>query len=579
MKKRLYRRSQAGPSTGHVFFSTALMVMMGMASFAQSSVAWRDQYEFHSFHVVVPRDAGPERLEAARIFKDLWRRCTRREISISAINQGDTNVWLGRDLVPPELMDTEPLAQAGREAFMVLTYTPPRRYRAQGADKQLFIVGSDDRGVLHGVYEFFFQAMNVRWIEPGVLRTPPVGMIAPMQMEGRPVFSFRDTALHLLWQEGLDAYRMGHKMSPVPESLPGNMDTFVSVASGPPPENSIPEITPLALGTPKAAEQVLQSILQMAGPSDGLTRADLEQRKARAAWPSGVKNSWSLSRMDWLKPFLSDEGRRLNESEQTPAAALLDLANRVAEGLERALPGERHHVHILLAPEIRRSPVTMRAHPNVIVQLSNRDCDFSRPISDASNSANRAFVADLSGWQRTNARLYVLDHVTNMKDPQLPFPNLPAIASNMLWYAHEGVEGVYVLCGPGKSSEEVDLAALRSYLVSSLLWNPDSPAEEHFQDFLKAYYGLAAPHIRGYLDAMEAAQRRTGAPLTVVDTCDWLDAGTLNSLLAMLDAAEVPHLQEIQLGRIHSLRKQLEQVGERLGWIPPRRVSEDAGDG
>ena len=43
----------------------------------------------------------------------------------------------------------------------------------------------------------------------------------------------------------------------------------------------------------------------------------------------------------------------------------------------------------------REPPKITRPRPNVVIRLSNIECDFRRPIDDPSSSVNAAFAADL----------------------------------------------------------------------------------------------------------------------------------------------------------------------------------------
>ena len=52
-----------------------------------------------------------------------------------------------------------------------------------------------------------------------------------------------------------------------------------------------------------------------------------------------------------------------------------------------------------------------------------------------------------------------------------------------------------------------DFFALKCWLVSKWMWNPDLPAEPLLQRFFEGYYGAAAPYVRQYFDRMERILR------------------------------------------------------------------------
>jgi hypothetical protein len=50
-----------------------------------------------------------------------------------------------------------------------------------------------------------------------------------------------------------------------------------------------------------------------------------------------------------------------------------------------------------------------------------------------------------------------------------------------------------------------DLAELRDYLISAMMWNPSLNPDGVIDDYLQNYYGLAAPFVRLYMDTLHGA--------------------------------------------------------------------------
>ncbi len=60
-----------------------------------------------------------------------------------------------------------------------------------------------------------------------------------------------------------------------------------------------------------------------------------------------------------------------------------------------------------------------------------------------------------------------------------------------------------------------EFAALRAYLISKLMWDPNANVDALMDDFLHGYYGEAAKPIRQYIDMMREALLTSGQPLRI----------------------------------------------------------------
>eukprot|EP01044_Picomonas_judraskeda_P017261 COSAG03_NODE_3212_length_2143_cov_0.936399_2_plen_243_part_00 len=74
---------------------------------------------------------------------------------------------------------------------------------------------------------------------------------------------------------------------------------------------------------------------------------------------------------------------------------------------------------------------------------------------------------------------------------------------NIQFYAQHGAKGMYAE-GVGYGSGG-DLAELRDYLISAMLWEPSLNSDAVIEEFLEDYYGLAAPFVRLYMDTLHGA--------------------------------------------------------------------------
>jgi hypothetical protein len=84
---------------------------------------------------------------------------------------------------------------------------------------------------------------------------------------------------------------------------------------------------------------------------------------------------------------------------------------------------------------------------------------------------------------------------------------------------------------------------LRTYLIAKLLWNPDLNVDSLINDFLKGYYGKAAPFIRSYIDRMHDALEASGEDLLIYgyplpSQNGYLSAENMDAYVSYFDNAE-----------------------------------------
>jgi len=135
----------------------------------------------------------------------------------------------------------------------------------------------------------------------------------------------------------------------------------------------------------------------------------------------------------------------------------------------------------------------------VVIRLCTIDADFARPLASASNAT---FANDTAGWRAIAPRLYFWDYVVNFANKNVPHPNLNVLGPNIKFFVANKAIGLFEQ-GDAETNGTTDFAALRAWLISKLMWNPNQDQKKLEDEFLKGYYGAAAPHLRDYLDAIQ----------------------------------------------------------------------------
>lgn len=527
---------------------------------------WIDSTLYEAFHLVLADEPTTVEAQAAAAFQHHWAACTAQEIGASAFNEGLVNVWFGPRARETGLLSADELEGLGEEGFRVRTYTPTARARGIGTGRHLLIAADTDVGGANGVYDFLERALNVRWFAPGVTRTPRASMgIERLDYAARPAFAFREVGYHGLWR-GDDgaAYRRANKFQH--EFTPGPFGAHTFHALLPPARHfeTHPEFYALVDGrrhaphghgqaagpqiccaNPATAEAVLAEIAALieAGPNP----ADAElatRRNAVFAHPSGKVAS--VSPMDGPPPCACSLCREAEAAEGSAAGPLLLLVNRVAEGLEKAYPGEGYRVHTLARQHTRRPPENLRPRGNVIVQVCGFECDFSRPLNDPVSPVNAAFLRDLEGWAGMSGALYVWNHAANLSMPLYAHPNLRVVQPNLQLFTQFFPAGVYEQAWMEPGAELAEFAALRSYVLSRALWDPDVPGEVLYGEFINGYYGPAAPALRAYIELISDKVREDGVYLHCMQDNYWFDYDLVVEAQNLFEEALAKRLNDAQ---------------------------------
>lgn len=202
----------------------------------------------------------------------------------------------------------------------------------------------------------------------------------------------------------------------------------------------------------------------------------------------------SVSQNDWRNPcqcvncaaVVAEEG----DAESGP---LLRFVNAIARDIAEDYP---HIVIDTLAYQYtRKPPLHVRPEPNVAIRLCSIECEFNRPLE--TSEYNRTFVDDIRGWNEISDRLHIWDYVINYAHSIQPFPNFDVLAPNIQFFINNGVTGIYEEAN--YYSRGGEMAELRTYVMTKLLWKPDYDVATAIREFCDAYYGPASPMIQEYL--------------------------------------------------------------------------------
>lgn len=397
-------------------------------------------------------------------------------------------------------------------------------YRIRTVGAGLVIAGSRLRGTLYGVYAFL-ELLGVRWWTPGETTIPSRRTIPLPELDVRdvPRLAYRDmmyneafTEAGKLWMARNRLNGMSWASGPEHEKLGGRYEyagkhllhgcSDLLRSSGVPLTDDmwsqvdgrrLPDSQP-CFTNPAVVAAVASSAIR-----------ELTRRPQARFVAVGHDELWfGHCRCAACAKVAQAEG---------PSGLMVQFANQVAELVEKRLPGgaiATGAYHWSCQP-----PLTIRPRHNVIIAYDPLSCDYAHPLSSGHEDAldtggddahgdhhayrigeHARIRREIAGWGRIAKRLILYDYTACTEHPCMPYPNLHVLAANVRHYAEHGFTGIFTLGSLVNRGSEFH--GLRMWMLAKALWNPDADGRELLAEFVRGYYGAAAPAIQAYIDIM-----------------------------------------------------------------------------
>jgi hypothetical protein len=496
--------------------------------------------------IVLPQNPSPSEKRASEEMRNHLKMLTGETIAITRKQEPGKKIPLavGKSLLAESLfgkLDTERL---GNEGVLIKTAGPA------------LLVSGGKRGVLYSCYTFLEDYLGFRWFTPDCTAFPEKGTINISNID----FSYIPP-LEYRWPWSITGFdpdwSVRNKANAAFERLDdtyggkifykGFVHTFRNLV---PPEKyfkSHPEYFSEING-----RRVVKGTTQLCLTNPAVEDIVVRQVKK---WLKEIPDAGivSVSQNDSGSDGRNCECRKCREidmAEGSPSGSLLRFVNRVAERVEKDYPGVA--IDTLAYRYTRKPPKITRPRDNVIVRLCSIESSFARPLTDRINSA---FRKDIEGWAKISKRLYIWDYVTNFAHYIQPHPNLAVLAPNIRFFIKNNVKGIFEQ-GNGQSYGG-EMQELRTWLLAKLLWNPGLDDKKLIYEFLKGYYGKAAPFLKKYIDLMHNAVIEKDTYLDCYSPPDsgFLTPDVLSKAEKFFDAAERSvHPDKKLLGRVQKAR-------------------------
>ena len=419
---------------------------------------------------------------------------------------------------------------------------------------RLIIAGGNEKGTLNGVYSFLEKYLGCRMYTPTAKIIPARSQITLGKLNDRqvPAFGFRTTHYRATWDA---EYAEWHKLDHAPDGERPDWGMWVHTFNTlVPPQvyyQSHPEYfsmvkgsripTQLCLANPEVLQITIQNL-----------------RKMVAQNPEA--KYWSVSQNDNRDYCTCDLCRSLDSIEGSPSGSIINFVNKVADQFPDKM------ISTLAYEYGRHAPKTLKPRDNVNIMLCSIEAYRDKPLT--TDTASAEFVKDVKDWGSISKDIIIWDYVIQFNNLLSPFPNLQVLQPNLRFFAENGVNAMFE---QGNREVGGEFAALRSYMISKLMWNPYQDADSLMNDFLYGYYGTAGEPIRKYIDDMREALLKSNKPLRIfgspndaVDT--YLAPALMTRYNALFDVAEkmvkdsAELLERVRIARLPLMYAALEQA-------------------
>ena len=385
--------------------------------------------------------------------------------------------------------------------------------------QKLFLVGGEQRGTLYSVYEFLESYLGCGFYTNDIEKVPETQNITLVKIEEDkqiPIMNSRDISwgAYSGFEDICVKRKINGQQCSISDTKGGRfiwnpyVHTFASLVNYGTYGAEHPEYF---------AHTEDGTVISNEGrPQLCLTNPDVLQIvidtvKSWIQSTPGVKVV-SVSQNDGGGPCMCSNCQAVYAEENGAYSGTnIRFVNAVAAAIKEEYPDVMIDT---LAYQYSREACVTKPAENVIVRLCTIECCFTHALSECdvktfdphdSEVSPNSFAEDLKAWGQICNNVYIWDYTTNFWLFTVNFSSFDVLRENMKFFAENNVKGVFEQGNGFTSCGEFD--ALRSYLISKLLWNPYMSEEEysaHMNDFLANVYGPGWAYIREYIDLREA---------------------------------------------------------------------------
>ena len=405
-------------------------------------------------------------------------------------------------------------------------------------NNNIIIVGSNDRALFYGVYHFLEQYLGCRFLTKDFEYIPKFDQIVLTDIYDKeiPYFLYREffsdesDSLEFATKCRLNG-RLGHRSSDKykDDFFPkGKMIYNQFVSSTLIDDDSFECNGQYDFSLPEVSRIALKSVNKKLSAMD-ITTDDyilIEHEDRDSYCPNGLT------------------------SDDTAGKYFLYYSSYIAKNLKDTF--QNSNVLYQAYQWSRTAPKSVKKLPkNTTIFFSPIEADFSKPLN---SDVNQAIFDDLKSWNKFANDIFIWHYVTNFSGYFQPYPNIYALDKDIKqFFSLKHIKGVFLQSSYGTSGGE--LADLRTWVFSKLLWNPERNIDLLIGEFCDLYYGDASDDVQKYIRVLHNVHQKLDEKLLVKSSINakYLHPVFLNYLELILDEG-LKKISEDMVSKRHLLK-------------------------
>ena len=387
-------------------------------------------------------------------------------------------------------------------------------YQIAADAKDVVIVGSDFRGILYASYDFLERFAGVRFFTPACEVVPEHKEITVpdgFSLRHKPAFQFRQIytgSHHIGWPQEFRPKFRCNVWTTLPEigghngyGTGGSCHTYYHYSKDFPKEISWMSSSgervivkdafggSICFSQPEVLERFATRLKQ-------LIAGDREKAKEKGCPPPVF---YAVQQNDCNATCFCPECLAFKEKHGL-SGLVLDFTNRLADTIKDEYPD----VYILIFAyfDTLEPPKTdIRPRKNVLTQITTYTKPFHDHLRGLDDPVNKGAVDILDKWASISDSLAMWDYwryYGGFLPPGTLVKNLSFMINK---YLEDKMIFFFTEFEVGNSAI-LSFFELTSYVGYKLMDNPALDTETLIDEFMPAYYGAAAPHMRKYLDLL-----------------------------------------------------------------------------
>lgn len=391
----------------------------------------------------------------------------------------------------------------------------------RGDGEHITITGKTSRGVLYGVYRFLEIFCNYRCFTKDAeqIDTTDVLEIELDEIKEEPAFEFRDAYFRNAFDGGFASKnRLNSGLCDISKAKGGRMKwynfhhSFCDLVPESIYFDGHPEYYSEIDGKRVRDSQLCLTNSEVLKIAEGTLRRWIEENPECTVF--------SVAQNDNKLRCTCPECSALEAEEGSPAGPIIHFVNKLADAIKADYPNVL--LHTFAYQYSLPAPKKAVARDNVIVRLCSIDCRYDKPFEELAiqnpDGSEAVFVNALSDWKNHASRLYVWDYAVNFENYLQPFLHFHTLAENIKFFKLTGVTGLLeqgnFSYGGGAAFDD-----LKAYIISRLLWNPETDIDKEMSMFFDTVYGKeAGAFMKEYVTLTEKAC--SSAPLSIYQNPD-----------------------------------------------------------